>query len=56
MMSEQHRQIRDDFHNRGIMRYRPKPIATLPAEQSRYAFVRRHLARFHLNPVPAERD
>ena len=55
MMQEQHWQIRNDFHIWGNMLYRPKPIFTGPAEQSRYAFIRRHFDQFYPNSVYADR-
>jgi phenylpropionate dioxygenase-like ring-hydroxylating dioxygenase large terminal subunit len=50
-MKAQHWQIRNDFHIWQHMKYRVRPIFTGDAEQSRYAFIRRHFDQFYPNPV-----
>lgn len=50
-MQAQHWQIRNDFHIWGNMTYRVKPIFMGRAEQTRYAFIRRHFDQFYPNPV-----
>jgi 3-ketosteroid 9alpha-monooxygenase subunit A len=54
-MKAQHWQIRNDFHIWGNMRYLPDPIFTGPAEQTRYAFIRRHFDQFYPNSVYPDR-
>lgn len=50
-MQAQHWQIRNDFHVWQNMRYRPHPMFTGSAEQSRYAQIRRHFDQFYPNTV-----
>jgi 3-ketosteroid 9alpha-monooxygenase subunit A len=50
-MLEQHWQIRNDFNIWQNMEYKVHPIFTGEAEQTRYAFLRRHFDQFYPNPV-----
>jgi 3-ketosteroid 9alpha-monooxygenase subunit A len=51
MMDAQHVQIRNDFHIWQHMKYKVSPMFMGEAEQSRYAFIRKHFDQFYPNPV-----
>ncbi len=56
MIKAQHWQIRNDFHIWQNMSYMVTPIYTGEAEQTRYAFIRKHFDQFYPNPVYKEQD
>jgi hypothetical protein len=51
MMKAQHWQIRNDFHIWQHMSYRVRPIFTGRAEQTAYAYIRRHFDQFYPNQM-----